>query len=49
MKILVNADTCPVIGITERIAEKYSIPVIILCDTNHVLYSDPSKRQMVYQ
>lgn len=40
MKILVDADACPVIGITERIAEEYGIPVILLCDTSHVLYSE---------
>ena len=43
MKILVDADACPVVSIVEHIAEKYGIPVILLCDTNHVLrpeYSD---------
>lgn len=47
MKILVDADACPVIGITEQIAEKYSIPVILLCDTNHVLYSDYSEIKII--
>ena len=37
MKILIDADSCPVIRIVEQIAEKYQIPVILLCDTNHVL------------
>ena len=39
MKILVDADACPVIRIVERTAKQYSIPVILLCDTNHVLSS----------
>lgn len=39
MKILVDADACPVEAIVERIAEQYNIPVILLCDTNHVLQS----------
>lgn len=43
MQILVDADACPVVGIVEEIAEKYNIPVILLCDTNHVLYSDYSE------
>lgn len=42
-----DADACPVIGITERIAEKYGIPVILLCDTNHVLYSDYSEIKII--
>lgn len=42
MRILVDADACPVISIVECVAEKYQIPVILLCDTNHVLQSDYS-------
>ena len=36
-------DRCPVVGIVEEIAKKYSIPATLLCDTNHVLYSDYSE------
>ena len=43
MKILVDADACPVIPIVEHVAEKYGIPVILLCDTNHVLQSEYSE------
>ena len=39
LHIWVDADACPVVGIVERIAEKYDIPVTLLCDTNHVLES----------
>ena len=39
LHIWVDADACPVVGIVERIAEKYAIPVTLLCDTNHVLES----------
>ena len=42
MQIYVDADACPVVGIVEEIAEKYKIPVTLLCDTNHVLYSEYS-------
>ena len=34
MRILVDADACPVVSIVEKIAKKYEIPVILLCDTN---------------
>lgn len=43
MHIFIDADACPVIGIVEKIAKKYTIPVTLLCDTNHVLYSDYSE------
>ena len=41
--VFVDADACPVVGIVEKIAEKHNIPVTLLCDTNHVLYSDYSE------
>lgn len=43
MKIFVDADACPVVRIVEKIAEKYQVPVTLLCDTNHVLTSDYSE------
>ena len=43
MHIWVDADACPVVRIVEKIAEKYTIPVTLLCDTNHVLQSDYSE------
>ena len=43
MKIFVDADSCPVVGIVEEIAKKYTIPVTLLCDTNHVISSDYSE------
>ena len=43
MQIFVDADACPVVGIVEAIAEKYNTPATLLCDTNHVLYSDYSE------
>ncbi len=43
MQIYVDADACPVVSIVEDIAKKYNISVTLLCDTNHVLYSDYSE------
>lgn len=43
MHIFVDADACPVVGIVEDIAAKYSMPATLLCDTNHVLTSDYSE------
>ena len=42
-QIFVDADACPVVGIIETIAEKYNIPTTLLCDTNHILYSNYSE------
>ena len=47
MKILVDADVCPVVSIVERVAEKYGIPVVLLCDTNHVLQSEYSEVKVI--
>ena len=47
MKILVDADACPVVSIVEHMAEKYGIPVVLLCDTNHVLQSEYSEVKVI--
>lgn len=47
MKILVDADACPVTGIVERIARQYEIPCTLLCDTNHVLQSEYSEVKVI--
>ena len=39
----VDADACSVVDIVETIAEKYNISTTLLCDTNHILYSDYSE------
>lgn len=43
MRILVDADACPVVRITEQVAKEKGISVTLLCDTNHVLQSDYSE------
>lgn len=40
MKILVDADACPVKSIIEATAKKLQIPVIMFIDTSHLLSSD---------
>lgn len=47
MKILVDADACPVVRIVEQTAEHYKIPVVLLCDTNHVLQSSYSEIKVI--
>lgn len=43
MKILVDADACPVKDIIEELAEKLQLPVLMFIDTSHILYSDYSE------
>lgn len=43
MKIIVDADACPVKKIIEEIAENYSLEVTMVIDTSHTLYSEYSK------
>lgn len=37
MKVLIDADGCPVLDITLDIAKKNNIEAIILCDTSHII------------
>ena len=43
MKIIVDADACPVIGIVEAEARQNKIPVTLVCDTAHLFHSDYSQ------
>lgn len=43
MKILVDADACPVIAIIEKVAKEYQVAVTLFCDTSHILNSDYSE------
>lgn len=47
VKIYVDADACPVVGIVEKTAERYGVPVMLLCDTNHILHSDYSEIKVI--
>ena len=42
MRIYVDADGCPVVKQTETVAMKYNVPVTLICDTSHIIYSDYS-------
>jgi uncharacterized protein len=46
-EIFIDADACPVVRQTEAVAKKYRIPVTLLCDTNHVLWSDYSRIKVI--
>ncbi len=40
MKVLVDADACPVTEIVVEETRRRSVPVVLYTDTNHVLRSD---------
>ena len=47
MKILVDADACPVTRLVEQVAQREEIECILLCDTNHVLHSEYSEVKII--
>ena len=47
MKVLVDADACPVTRIVEQVAKKNNIKCILLCDTNHILTSEYSEVKVI--
>ena len=43
MTLYIDADACPVTRIAEQIAHRHGIACVLLCDTNHVLFSEFSE------
>lgn len=43
MRILIDADGCPVVDIAVRLAAAHSIECIILCDTSHIFQKEGVK------
>lgn len=43
MKILIDADGCPVVRQTIEIAKENNFEVILFCDTSHIINSDYAK------
>ena len=35
MRVLIDADGCPVLGCAIRVAKRFGVPVLLLCDTAH--------------
>lgn len=47
MTVYIDADACPVVRIAEQTAKEYGVPVVLLCDTNHVLSSGYSEVRVI--
>ena len=40
MKVLVDADGCPVVTVTVQLCKQYAVPCVLLCDTAHAIYRE---------
>ena len=40
MKVLIDADACPVVDIAIRLCKKAGVPCLLLCDTAHACFKD---------
>lgn len=40
MKVLIDADACPVVDIAVRLCKLHGIPCLLLCDTAHIMHKD---------
>lgn len=49
MKILIDADACPVVDLTIEIAKSFNKEVILFCDTAHELKKDGAKTITIAQ
>ena len=45
--VYVDADACPVVRIIEKVAREMNVPVELICDTNHVLFSEYSRVRII--
>lgn len=47
MKILIDADGCPVVDLAVRMAKKFGLACLLFCDTAHVFEKDGATTQIV--
>lgn len=40
MKVLIDADACPVVDIAVKLCAKYHVDCVLLCDTAHAIYRE---------
>ena len=40
MRLLIDADACPVVDIALRLCKQYAVPCLLLCDTAHILHRE---------
>lgn len=37
MKVLIDADGCPVVDLTIALSKQFELPVLLICDTSHIM------------
>ena len=47
MKVLIDADACPVVDIAVGICKQMGVPCLLLCDTAHEMHRDGAETYMV--
>lgn len=47
MKVLIDADACPVVDIAVSLCRKHSIPCILICDTAHRMERDGAQTLII--
>ena len=40
MKILIDADACPVVDLAVKLCKEYALPCLFLCDTAHAIHRE---------
>ena len=40
MRVLIDADACPVVDVAVKLCREHQIPCLLLCDTAHACYRD---------
>ena len=43
MKVLIDADACPVVDIAVKLCAKEGVPCLLLCDTAHAVYREDAQ------
>lgn len=43
MKLMIDADGCPVVALAVKIAEKYGVRCVLVCDTAHTFSNVPAE------
>lgn len=47
MKVIIDADACPVVNIAVNICKEYDIKVFLFCDTSHIIDMDGAETVVV--
>ena len=46
MRILIDADACPVVNIAVSLCQRYHVPCLLLCDTAHQIYREGAETKV---